>query len=300
MNSPSAGEWLGLDLGGTKIAGGVVRLPEGRLLARRQIPTLAKRSAQEILDDSLHLARELTRQRPVRGIGIGIAELVDPNGNITSEATFSWKGLDLHAAFEEIAPPHVEADVRAAAFAEAIYGAGHKFSLFCYITVGTGISACFVRDGVPHAGARGNALTLGSSTLFQSSEGDFVPERVASGAALVERYNERAMSPVSSGQEVLRALEAGDKHAKWVVEEAADALGMLVALYVNVIDPEAVVVGGGLGSADGLYWERAVANARKLIYADNARDLPIVHAALGADAGMIGAAALAAKNLGHG
>jgi glucokinase len=58
-----------------------------------------------------------------------------------------------------------------------------------------------------------------------------------------------------------------------------------------VLDPEAIIVGGGLGLAGGLYWERFVASTREHIYADNARDLPILRAALGTDAGLIGAAA---------
>lgn len=297
MSRGAEGLWLGLDLGGTKIAGGIVQLPGGTLLSRRQIPTQPARPAPTILNDCLELAHELTRTQPVRGIGIGIAELVDGDGILTSDATFPFKGFDLREWFAEIAPTHVDSDVRAAAFAEAHFGAGRGCSLFAYVTVGTGIGACLVQDGVPFAGARGNALTLGSSTLFQSGEGEYVLERVASGTALVARYNQGAVTPVSSGQEVLQAFQKGDTHAKLVVESAADALGMGIALYVNLLDPSAVVLGGGLGSAPGPYWERAVATARALIYAENARQLPILRAALGTDAGIIGAAALAADEL---
>jgi glucokinase len=298
MKQDKDGVWLGLDLGGTKVAGGLVEFPRAKMTARKEIPTRPARPTKEILDDCMNLARELTRRQQVRGIGIGIAEMVDLQGNITSSATFPWEGLDLRAAFAEIAPTYVDADVRAAAFAEGLYGAGAEFRLFAYITVGTGISACFVQDGAPYAGARGNALALGSSTLAKGGERAYTLEQIASGAALVERYNKRSGMTVSSGEEVIQAFEAGDSDARFVVESAADALGAGIGLYVNLVDPEAVVVGGGLGSAGGVYWEHAVGTARSCIYAENARELPIVRAALGKDAGVIGAAALARERLG--
>lgn len=303
MNASQAGTyWLGLDLGGTKMAGGIVAFPGGQLVSIKKIPTLPARSAQEILDDCLALATELIGNAParVRGIGIGLPELVDLQENITSQETLPWQGFDLRGAFLHLAPAVIEADVRAAAFAEAHYGAGRPFDSFGYITIGTGISACLVQGGVPYKGTRGNALALGSSVLARSAEGPFILERYASGLALVTRYNAVAKTPVDSGQAVFAAMDAGDEHARAVVESAADACGLGIALYVSVIDPQAIVVGGGLGSADGVYWERAVASARANIYAENARELPILHAELGANAGIIGAAALAQNTIGDG
>lgn len=293
--------WLGLDIGGTKIAGGIVAFPDAALLVQKKIPTQPTRPAQEILDDCRGLVGELMRSSssPVRGIGIGIAELIDFSEKIKSAATLPWQGLDVRAAFSDLAPTLVEADVRAAAFAEAHHGAGRGHNSFAYITVGTGISACFVQNGIPYAGARGNALTLGSSTLMKNGETEFVLERVASGPALVERYNEISKIPVETAEQVVLAMNTGDVRAREIVESGADALGLAIALYVNLFDPEAVVIGGGLGSAGGLYWARAVAAARPLIYADDARDLPILPAALGAEVGVIGAAALARKRLGN-
>lgn len=298
--SLAASLWLGLDIGGTKIAGGIVEFPAATLLAFDRVPTLPTRSAQEILNDCLALASKLIRKAaaPVRGIGVGLPELVDLSGNITSCETLPWQGFDLRRAFLHLAPTIIEADVRAAAFAEAHFGAGRPFDTFGYLTVGTGISACLVQNGIPYAGARGNALSLGSSVLAENSDGDFVLEAYASGSALVTRYNAISKTHLDAGQAVLTALQAGDVIARQVVESAADAMGLGIALYVNVLDPSAMIVGGGLGSANGVYWERAVASARARIYAENARDLPILHAALGANAGIIGAAALARKTIG--
>ena len=97
------------------------------------------------------------------GIGVGVPELVDPVGNISSAHTLAWQGDGVRAAFSSLAPAVVESDVRAGALAEAMFGAGRGYRLFVYVTVGTGISSTLVQDGRPFAGARGNALILASS-----------------------------------------------------------------------------------------------------------------------------------------
>ena len=84
-----------------------------------------------------------------------------------------------------------------------------------------------------------------------------------------------------------------------MVREAGRALGVAVGFLVNVLDPAAVVVGGGLGLAGGAYWESLVASTRRHVWADDTRSLPIVPAALGADAGVVGAAATAWHRFGE-
>ena len=88
------------------------------------------------------------------------------------------------------------------------------------------------------------------------------------------------------------AVDDGDVVAAEIVRSAGTALGVSVAFLCNVVDPEAIIVGGGLGLAGGLYWESFVEATRRHIYADDTRQLPILPAALGVDAGLIGAAAI--------
>jgi glucokinase len=299
---------IGIDVGGTKIAAGLVERGTGRILTRQATPTLPGRGGQEVLDDTLALARELmvaaqSQGQSVVGIGVGVCELVDPQGNVTSSQTVAWRGMPVQTAFEQLAPAMVESDVRAPALAEALYGAGRPYRLFCYITVGTGISCCFVQDGEPYAGARGNALILASSPLTTTCTNcgavlQPVLEEFASGPALVSRYNAATGAHLLRGEEVLAAVTTGDRAAMTVVQSAGEALGVSVAWLVNVLDPEAVVVGGGLGSAQGLYWDSFVASARAHIWSDTNRDLPILQAVLGPDAGIVGAAATIFQRLG--
>lgn len=289
---------IGLDVGGTKIAGGIVEFPGGRVLIKQTIPTQPRRGGQAVLSDALTLAEALLGEAgrqgwAIAGIGLGVCELVDLQGNITSGHTIAWRDWPIKAAFARLAPAVVEADVRAHALAEATVGAGRAFTSFVYITVGTGISSCLVQEGRPYAGARGNALILASSPLTSQcavcgATTEQVLEEFAAGPALVTRYQRGA----TTGETVLAAAAAGEPAAVEVVRTAGAALGNSVGWLVNVLDPEAVVVGGGLGLAGGLYWDSFVASTRIHIWSDASRDLSILPAALGPEAGLIGAAAL--------
>ena len=304
--TPISGFALGLDVGGTKIAAGLVDLSTGKILDRRIIPTRATRGGDAVLADALVLAREINGDAAARGIdvlgiGVGVAELVDRDGAVHSEHAIRWKGLPVREHFGEIAPAAIESDVRAAALGEALYGTGAEYRFFAYVTVGTGISSCLVLEGHPLAGARGNALVLASSPLSTTCQEcgtqlHQVLEDFASGPALVARLNALTPGRAARGEDVIAAASGGEEAAVEVVRTAGYALGNSVAFLVNIADPEAVVFGGGLGHAGGLYWESLVTSIREHIYGDATRELPIVPAALGPDAGLVGAAASAVRS----
>ena len=292
---------IGLDIGGTKIAAGLVAFPQGAVLARRTIPTLPSRAGKAVLRDALALAEALMgkaeqKNLQLLGIGVGVPELVDPDGNITSSHSLAWQDISIQSEFSQLAPAIVESDVRAGALAEAMFGVGRPYRLFVYVTVGTGISSTLVQDGRAFAGARGNALVMASSPF--TVECDFcgkalspILEEIASGPALVGRYNLYSSLAAKRGEDVTEAAEKGDDAAVSVVRSAGEALGNSVGFLVNVMDPEAIVVGGGLGTSGGLYWDSFVASTRAHIWAESSRELPILAAAMGADSGLIGAAA---------
>jgi glucokinase len=294
---------IGLDVGGTKIAGGIVSLPESEILSQQVIKTLPQRGGEAVLSDALSIARRLVHEaadkgRCVRGIGVGVAELVDPDGNVTSGQTIAWRGIPIQERFSEIVPAVVESDVRAAALAEAMFGAGRPFRIFAYVTVGTGISYTLVQDGHPYPGVRGNAILLSSGPLSTTcpncaAELHQVLEEFASGPALVARYNRRSSRAAARAEEVTEAAAANDPLAIHIVRSAGEALGNSVGFLINVLDPEAVIIGGGLGLSGGIYWNSLIASTRQHIWSDATRDLPILPAVLGTNAGLIGAAATA-------
>ena len=259
---------VGIDVGGTKIAGGLVDTATGVLEARFERVTRPERPASEVLDDCVAMAQRLAAGRSDVPIGMGVCELVDNEGHTQSAQSIDWRATDLAAAFARIGPAVVESDVRAAATAEARFGGGRGVDQMLFVTVGTGISCCLVLRGHAYAGARGNAICFGAPPV----------ENAAGGLALA------AAAGRPWAEEVL-----ADPSLDGVVEEAAAALGAGLAWLVNALDPGKVVIGGGLGLADR-YRELAVAAMRPMIFADNTRDVPVVSAELGVDAGVIGAA----------
>lgn len=296
---------IGLDVGGTKIAGGLVEFPAGRVLRRHIIATEAQRGGATVLADAVALAQRVAAAARERGvqpsaIGLGVAELVAPDGAISSAQTIAWRGLAVKEAFTPFGHTVVESDVRAGALAEALFGAGRPYRTFVYVTVGTGISHTLVQDGRPYTGAHGHALVFASAPWSMTCPAcgaaiHPILEETASGPALVARYNASGHGRAARGEEVLAAATQGNAIARRVVQTAGAALGVGVGFLVNVLDPEAVVVGGGLGLAGGLYWAAFEQATRAHIWAEALRSLPIVPAALGADAGLIGAAALGVR-----
>lgn len=292
---------LGIDVGGTKISAGLMSFPTGRVLAQRLTPTLASRGGRPVLDDALRLARELaSATERVDAIGLGVCELVDRHGRVASSNCIDWQNQPVREELCSIAPAVIEADVRAAALAESLFGAARGFGTFLYVTVGTGISCCLMLEGRPFLGTRGATGTMGSSPLSIPCEqcghvSQRTLEHIAAGPALVERFN-ALHGDAATGREVLAAAATGNAVAARIVQSASEALESQVALLVNVLDPEAVVMGGGLGMSDGPYWDHFIASTRRHIWSELHRDLPILRAATGVDAGWIGAAAKAAQH----
>ena len=304
MNNKQRIGGVGLDIGGTKTAAGIVLWPTGEMLHRTVNPTSPHRGGDAVLDDVLALARRLTEKAEqeeikIAAIGAGVAELVDCHGNVTSSCTIAWRGQPVQEKLSTIAPALVESDVRAAAFAEAIFGAGRGKRLFVYITVGTGISYCLMQNGQPFKGANGNAILMGSSPLSTvctdcGAKLRPVVEEFASGPAIARRFaRAKCTESVGDCQGVFRAASNGDRDAMEILNSAGEALGVSAAFLINVLDPEIVILGGGLGTAGGIYKESFDRSCREHIFAENSRGVPIVPAKLGVDTGVIGAAAMA-------
>jgi glucokinase len=293
---------IGVDVGGTKCAAGLVSLPDGVVRARRLQPTRPKRGGKAVLADVIAQVSALREEAhradgEATGLGIGVAELVSVGGEVLSNATIAWKDLAVAAEIEARTDLRVriEADVRAAARAEGRFGAGRKLGSFLYVTVGTGISAALVINGAPYTGARGLTGTFASARgLIPSDSGELVAgpplEQFAAGPALAVRLMAQRRGRAYSSVDVIELCAAGDGDARSIVTSAGRALGAAVAQLVNVFDPEAIVIGGGLGLVGGQYRESLDAGLRDHVWSELHRGIPLLSAALGPDAGLIGAA----------
>jgi len=259
---------VGIDVGGTKIAAGVVDTSSGAVVERRRIPTCPEHGGAAVLANCAALASDLGGER--LPVGIALCELVDLEGRPASGDTVDWRGLDIAA---RVGAPSVvvESDVRAAALAEARFGAGVGVSPFVFVVVGTGASACLVLDGRPHAGAHGEALVLGAPPV----------ELLASGPALAR----------AAGLERAEDVLADPAHAA-ALDDAATALGSVLAVLANALDPALVVLGGGLGTAPA-FRERVERALQERVAYRREPPLPLVGSSLGADGGVVGAALVA-------
>ncbi len=288
---------IGIDVGGTKIGGGLVDLGSGLLTCRVERPTPLAGGGSAVLDAVEALAQDLTveaaRQgREPIGLGVGLPELVTNDGTVASRWNFDWSGLDPQARLGRFGRFRLESDVRAAAQGELLFGEGRRFPSFVFVTIGSGMSFCLCADGKVHRGAHGFAIHFASSDLMVMSpdrrqQFPFRLEAFASGFGLADTY-----ATLTGSEADPRAIVEGQAGAsgQHLLESATSAVASYLGQMVNMLDPHGVVIGGGLGTAAG-YFERVRDKMRTFIFAESCRDLPVCRSALGHDAGIIGAAA---------
>ncbi len=284
---------VGIDIGGTKTAVLAVTLPGVDVLFREAFPTQATLGAAHLRGKLTAILARLRSELGLHArfpVGVSVPELVDLDGLVATDVVVPGLTGDLKE-WVEIGVECVESDVRAAAHAEARVGAGRGFPSFGYMSIGTGISSTFVLGGVAWPGAHGAAILLGSGPFGPKLSPDGRPyplEELASGPAMVAAY--RALGGrARTAQEVLDRCDS-DPLAAQAVADAGSAAGQGVALFVNVLDPHALIVGGGLGCVGGPYWQCLEAAARAQIWAIAARRIPLLRSGLGPDAAAIGAA----------
>ena len=287
---------IGIDVGGTKTAVALVDTSDGAVLRVARFDTRASEGARQLgvrLSSTLEEMGSDAGQLPV---GIAVPELVSPSGDVLTDVVVpGLRGrpadlLGVHAASV------VDSDVRAAALAEARCGAGKGLPSFAYVSIGTGIAHTFVRDGVPWSGAHGAAILLGSGVLVDprvdTGGAAIAVEDWASGPGLVARAAAHHRH-VHRGHDVIDLALRGDQEAQAAAWESGRAAGLAIAALVNLLDPHSVVVGGGLGSADGPYWDALLAGLDEGRWPGSPFRVPVVHATTGEMAGAIGAAILA-------
>ncbi|WP_029058153.1 ROK family protein [Stappia stellulata] len=298
------GHAIGIDVGGTKTKACIVRLSDGRVVAERTEATPCREGGEAVLDLVCGLAAGMQDRATAQGLGVAalgicLPELVTRDGEAASAWNFDWRGLDYRARLNALAPCHIDSDVRAAAYAEGWIGAGKNVDPFVYVTISTGLSHSLVIGGTPYEGARGFAIHFsGSDIVAFDGNGREVRhnlELFASGKALGEQYAALVGRSAASAQTLFEA-EADDTRAAELIGKALLSLASYLGQLVNTLDPGMLVLGGGIGS-DPNVTPRLAALTREFIWADGARDMPIVASHLGGTACTVGVAALAARSL---
>jgi glucokinase len=244
---------LAIDAGGTKLLGGLVTRTGETLDVDEVATPRAPSGCDPGLVALVALAGRLRRAADaaghlVRGVGVGFPEYVR-DGVVTSAEVFAWERQPAEVLADVVPgrPVVVEADVRCAAVAEARV---RRASGLFYVSWGTGLSSSLVVSGMPVPGRRGEALALGewpvSAAVDAAWPGNL--ERYAAGLAIADRYRERTGVGLD-GRAVVGQAADGDPVAVEIVDSAAGALAYALAQVVHLLDPEVVVLGGGLGAS---------------------------------------------------
>lgn len=300
---------VAVDVGGTKIAGAVVSYGRSgvspAILHERTIPTDASRGGNAVLDDIVRLALELIAacDEPPLGVGVGTAGCVDPlTGSIAfaNDLMPGWTGQPVAARLREATalPVAVMGDVHAHALGEARWGAARGMQSCLCVAAGTGLGGAFVADGAVMRGFRGAAGHLGH---VQSPLAAGIPcacgasghlESIASGTGLgilFDRLFPARAGEVAGGADVSRLAAAGDADAIEVLQASGRALGEALGSWANTFDPEVIVLSGSVLAA-GEPWRAGMCEGFASMVMPLMRDTPIVDAALGGHAPLVGAA----------
>ncbi|WP_423183423.1 ROK family protein [Arthrobacter sp. NyZ413] len=305
---------IGVDLGGTKTAAGVVS-GAGEVLFEERIPTLSREGGRSIVEATAGLVGRLRRWAAGEGIdvgrvGVGSAGVIDAvNGTVVSatDAILGWAGTELASGLADRlgldrTAVRVVNDVHAHGLGEAWLGAAAGTSSSLLVAFGTGVGGSFVVDGAPVLGYRFVGGHVGHfASPYAYHEGKALPcvcgssghvEAIASGPAIRDAFIRFGGSAdVPDTRAVFGLAHDGDAAALKAVGVGAGAAGQAIGGLINILDPETVVVSGGLADSGDFWWTPMEWALRRELMAPLA-DIPVVRAALGNSAAIVGAAKL--------
>ena len=309
--------FAGIDLGGTGIKVGIVD-ENGKILGESSRPTLVGRPFEEIAHDMILCIMNSLNQcgkseSELEAIGIGIPGIADPKtGVIVFCPNLGWRDIPLREELQKYIkkPVYIDNDATVAGFAESISGVSHGCDSSVFLTLGTGLGGGIVINGKPWSGHHGIGSEIGHMTMAM----DGVPctcgnngcvERYCSATAIIRMAKQHCLAYPDSmilklagsiddinARHVFDAAKAGDEIALRIVDRYTDYLAMLVNNISTFLDPEMVVLGGGVSHAGTFLLEGV---QKKLMRYRLYKTLPAPRlelAMLGNEAGIIGAAML--------
>ena len=308
-----AKDWvIGIDLGGTQIR--AVRAGRsGEIDVRAARPTEAEQGGEAVLERIFECVDEVlegARLEQVTGIGIGAPGPIDPEGRLHDPPNLpGWKTFSLSERLSDRfgVPAFAGNDANLAALGENRFGAGQGIEHLIYMTVSTGIGGGVVSGGKPLLGAQGFAAEIGHQTLVEGGPicGCGQPghlEALAAGPAIARRAGEELAGGATSAlaylpgeltaEHVTDAAKEGDALAIELLREAATYIGLGLVNLIHVVNPERILIGGGVSQAGDLLFEPIRETVHDRVMSPVYRSVEILPAALGEIVGLLGAVAL--------
>jgi glucokinase len=296
----SAPRVIGVDLGGTKIAVGLVA-EDGEIGGRAEVETPLD-SQQELLDGLVGAVAPLLGDG-VEAIGVGIPAVIDRDrGRVVGSTNIPLRDVDLDELMRERfgVPAVVENDANVAALAEWRLGAGRGAADLVLLTLGTGVGGGLVLGGELYRGIAelGHVVVVADGPPCQGNcTGRGHLEAVASGNA-ADRAAEKLWGEGATSELLVGRAEEGDPQAIEALAGIGHLLGAAIGSFVNTFAPEVVIVGGGFGLAAFDFLEPSTLDiAHRELVVPDALEFRLVRAELGQDAGVVGAGLLALETL---
>jgi len=309
--------YVGVDVGGTKVAAGLVDV-DGRILSNIRVPMVSHSSAEAGLNAVLSaIAQATTGSDAIAGIGICSPGPLDPFAGVVLNPPNlpCWRNFALAESVQKVypVPVKVDNDANAAALAEARWGAARECKNVFYATIGTGIGTGIVFDEKIFHGRTGAAGEGGHNSV--DYRGPICAcgkpgciEVLASGNAIARRARERIATGTSStmlelaggnvdairGETVGKAFLAGDRFAKELILETIEMLAVWFANMIDLLDPEVIVIGGGAATLYQPFYDQLRERIPQLAVNPRASEVPVLPAHYGAESGIAGGAALCA------
>ncbi|MDO5668803.1 MAG: ROK family protein [Corynebacterium sp.] len=290
---------VGFDIGGTQCRAAVVDAA-GHVLDRRAVPTPG--TVHELDDTIAGMLADLCTTHDIDAVGLAVAGFLDSEREIVRFAPhLPWRDAPVRRDLSQRLglPVVLEHDANSAAWGEYRFGSARDADTWVFFAVGTGIGAALMINGQLFRGAHGTAPEFGHLTVVPggrvcSCGKAGCLERYASGTALADTAFENGLPAGLSGQAIMSLARSGDERARAVLDDFARWLGQGLAMVTDVLDPELIVLGGGVVADADLFLPAACATLGQRVVGAGHRPLPVVGTAkLGADAGMIGVADLA-------
>ena len=309
--------YIGIDLGGTNIAVGLVN-EEGRIIAKTETPTLASRPYQELIKDMAACAKKVMEEAKItedelRSIGVGIPGVADKDGMVIFCTNLGWRNVPLRAELQQYInkPVYMDNDATVAGWAEYQAGVSRGTDSSVFMTLGTGLGGGIVMNGKIWAGAHGAGSELGHLVI----EVDGVPctcgkrgcaERYCSATAIIRMAREACadapncliMRAVEGDMDkinakvVFDAAKEGDSVAMQVFNRFVKYLTIAINNVISFIDPDMIILGGGVSRAGDFLLDAVKAALPEYLFYPTLKQPELRIASLGNDAGIIGAALL--------
>ena len=272
---------LGIDIGGTKTSIGIVDIKNGRTLDKKIIPSKKYKNDNKNLEFIVKTSLELIKDKNIKKIGIGVPELINNNGIIKGNYNFNWNNRNLANYFPNNLNIKVDSDVRCHLRAEKFYGLAKKYKNFIYINIGSGLSYAQFSNNKINSGGNGYAIHFASSQIYlydwkKNKKLSLVPEDYYSGKEIL----------------IINKKFKNMKKNNLIIDNVAKSIGSMVANLVNTVDPQNIVLGGGVIIKNTKLKKLIIKHTRVFILPKELKKIKMQTSKLKDDTGLIGAASI--------